>query len=376
MTLTPRVAVAGPKESTVPRQWSADAPSPAVAPFDAAQAKAHQEAWAKYLGVPVEKQIVLGRDQHGLDLKLSLILVPPGEFLMGSSEAEIKTLREQAIARGVHRRYLDWIELEAPQRQVRITRPFYLSKHEFTTEQFRAFVDATGYRTEPETDGKGAWPPVGDRSPDFHWQRVTRQGPLGPDSPVVNITWNDANRCCDWLSQQDAGLSLALPTEAQWEYACRAGTTTLWSTGDEESSLENYAVINAPWISDVGDRLPNPFGLCDMHGNVWEYCQDAEYNYRDAGTVDPIGATDGERRIIRGGGCFGAIESKDGWMEKSGCRSAVRYHRLPYIPLLQIGFRVTAAIPDSVLAARMPPAARLPDGPETAAIPPDVADSP
>ena len=329
----------------------ADTPLAAIAPFDADQAKAHQEAWAKHLGVPVEKEIVLGRDQRGLDVKLTMVLVPPGEFLMGSSDEEIKTLREQAMARGVHRHYLDWIELEGPQRRVRITRPFYLSQHEFTTEQFRAFVDATGYRTEPETDGRGAWPAVGERSPDFHWQRVKGQGPQWPDSPVVNITWNDANRCCEWLSQQDAGLTFALPTEAQWEFACRAGTTTLWSTGDEESSLENHTVINARWTSDVGGRLPNPFGLCDMHGNVWEYCQEAEYNYRDAGTVDPLGAVDGERRIIRGGSCFGAVESKDGWMEKSGCRSAVRYHRLPDNPLLQVGFRVTAAISDDVIQA-------------------------
>jgi formylglycine-generating enzyme required for sulfatase activity len=328
-----------------------EAPPTTIAPFDADQAKAHQAAWAKYLGVPVEKQIVLGRDQRGLDVKLTMILVPPGEFVMGSSDEHIKTLREQAIARGVNRHDLDWIELEGPQRRVRLTRPFYLGQHEFTTEQFRAFVDATGYRTEPETDGKGAWPPVGDRSPDFHWQRVKGQGSQSPDSPVVNITWNDANRCCEWLSRQAAGLRFALPTEAQWEYACRAGTTTLWSTGDEESSLENHAVINARWTRDVGGRLPNPFGLCDMHGNVWEYCQDAVYNYRDAGTVDPIGATDGERRIIRGGGCFGAIETLHSWMEKSGCRSAVRLHRLPDNPLLQIGFRVTAAIPDDVIQA-------------------------
>ena len=339
-----------------PIQWPADAPPPAIAPFDAAQAKQHQQAWADYLDVPVEQEIQLGRNRRGLDVKLSLVLIPPGELLMGSSDEEIAKLREQATASGISSSDLDWIDLEGPQRRVRISRPFYLSKNEFTTEQFRTFVQATEYKTEPEASGQGAWTPrtgTPGRDPKYNWKQAAKNNPQGPDSPVVNVTWNDANKCCEWLSQHDAGLMFALPTEAQWEYACRAGTTTLWSTGDEESSLENYAVINTNWPKNIGDRLPNAFGLCDMHGNVWEWCQDAFYNYRDAGSVDPIGAVEGERRILRGGACFGGFKFSDNWMENNGCRSAVRYERLPDNPLLQVGFRVAAAIPDELIQQRL-----------------------
>jgi formylglycine-generating enzyme required for sulfatase activity len=358
MTLTPRGSAAsaddilGTRKPASPRQWPADAPPLAIAPFDA---KAHQEAWAKYLGVPVDKEISLGRNRLGQDVTLNLVLIPPGEFLMGTSQKEIDNLREQAPATGLKVEDVGRINLEGPQRRVQITRPFYISRNEFTTDQFRSFVQAQPgeYKTEPEASGKGAWvakPGVIERDPELNWRRAGKV-PREPESPVVNVTWNDANDCCEWLSQRDTGLTFALPTEAQWEYACRAGTTTRWSTGDEQSSLEGYAVFKANWPKNIGDRLPNAFGLCDMHGNVWEWCQDAFYDYRDAGSVDPLAKASGEFRIIRGGSCFDGTGISRNWQENSGCRSAVRDVRRPDNPLLQVGFRVAAAISDDVIHA-------------------------
>ncbi len=362
------------------------APTPllAIAPFDAAQARAHQQAWADYLGVPVEKEITLGRNQRGVDVKLTMILIPPGEFLMGSSEDEIGRLREQAPASGLRVEDLDKINLEGPQRRVRITKPFYLSKHEITTAQFRSFAQAQPgeYLTEPEKSGKGAWiVKIGpsERDPEFNWKRAAKKVPQGPDSPVVNVTWNDANDCCAWLSQLDAGLTFALPTEAQWEYACRAGSATLWSTGDEASSLENHAVIKANWSKNIGDRLPNAFGLCDMHGNVWEWCQDAFYDYRNAQNVDPICAVSGEWRIIRGGSSFDGSGYTKNWSENNGCRSAVRETRRPDNPLFVVGFRAAAAISDEVIQAAIDrktttsPIQRPADSPPPAIAPFDTA---
>ena len=305
--------------------------------------------------MPLEKEIDLGRDKHGLDVKLSMVLIPPGDFLMGSNDEEIAILREQATADGLRPDDLKWIELEGPQRRVRITRQFYLSRNEFSTGQFRIFVEDASYTTEAESSGKGAVA-IKDgklqRDPDRNWSWAGKR-PQGPANPVVNVTWNDAGKCCEWLSGLDADLTFALPTEAQWEFACRAGTTTAWFSGDDQSAAGDYAWLSgAPWWpKEVGQKLPNAFGLYDMHGNVWEWCRDSFHNYRDAGDVDPVGVADGEKRMIRGGNCYNGW-SADDWNVKSGSRSAVRLERSADDPFMDRGFRVSAAISDGVFRAR------------------------
>ncbi|MCC9609489.1 bifunctional serine/threonine-protein kinase/formylglycine-generating enzyme family protein [Blastopirellula sp. JC732] len=336
-------------------EWPADAPAMAIPPFDSDQAHKYQQAWANYLGLPVEKQIMLGRDKRGLDVSMTMILIPPGEYLMGSTEEEIAQLRDKAVKDGLRRHDLAWISLEGPQRTVKITRPFYMSKNEMRTEQFRVFVTETDYQTEPEANGKGAWlptPGVPQLDPTKNWRQAGKY-PQGSQSPVVNVTWNDANKCCEWLSQIEPGWTYSIPTEAQWEYAARAGTTTYWSTGNDEASLADHAVVNVSWPQDIGDRLPNPFGLCDMHGNVFEWCQDAFYNYRDADTVDPLGVVGGEKQIIRGGSCFGGYRFSNDWANNSGCRSASRFERRASNPWLAVGIRVIADIPEETIQAKL-----------------------
>jgi len=118
------------------------------------------------------------------------------------------------------------------------------------------------------------------------------------------VSWNDAVEFCRKLSAQE-GEEYRLPTEAEWEYACRAGTTTTYSFGNNESQLRKYA-----WYSDnsddtthvVGEKLPNAWGLYDMHGNVWEWCQDWHAAYgSENGLIDPTGPASGDRRVLRGG---------------------------------------------------------------------------
>jgi len=144
----------------------------------------------------------------------------------------------------------------------------------------------------------------------------------GADNPVEQMTWDQALEFCRKLSalpaEKAAGNVYRLPTEAQWEYACRAGTTTKFSFGDEESDLGDYA-----WYDDnsddkthpVGSKLPNAWGLYDMHGNVWEWCQDWYGDDPSGAVTDPTGPADGALRVIRGGS----------WSNAAGlCRSENR----------------------------------------------------
>jgi serine/threonine-protein kinase len=276
----------------------AQPPPRAVAPFDAKQAQEHQAAWARYLGVPVEMMNSIG---------MQFALIPPGEFDMGSTEAEVARLREQVSAEGLPVWYSQRLPAEAPKHRVRMTKPFWFGRHEVTRGQFRRFVEDRGYKTEAERDGKGGWG-FGKRAPRFFWN-----GDLGfeqtDDDPVVNVTWNDAAAFCAWLSEKEGG-EFHLPSEAQWEYACRAGTTTNWCSGDAVEALQEQG-----WIKDnagekthpVGQKSPNAWGLYDVHGNVWEWCQDwlGDRYYAASPTDDPTGATGGSDRVLRGGGWSG-----------------------------------------------------------------------
>jgi formylglycine-generating enzyme required for sulfatase activity len=308
---------------------SAVAPARAVAPFDSVQAKRHQEAWAKYLGVPVEMTNSIG---------MKLALIPPGEFEMGSTEEEVAKRLEQARATKAPSWYVDRLPAEAPKHRVRITKPLWLGVHEVTRGQFRRFVDERGYTTEAERDGKeghrwvdGQW----KQDPRFVWNRDDSGVERADDHPVHNVTWNDAAAFCKWLSEKE-GETTQLPTEAQWEYACRAGTTRAWHSGDDEGALKDHA-----WFAfttdrkshPVGQKKSNPWGLYDMHGNVWEWCADwydKDY-YAGSPSDDPRGPSSGSRRVLRGGG----------WVDRPwDCRSSFRAGLSPEFRGDSLGFRV------------------------------------
>jgi formylglycine-generating enzyme required for sulfatase activity/serine/threonine protein kinase len=275
-------------EASDKQSWYAsptDAPPPAIASYDAEQAIYHQVEWANYLNVPVEITNSLG---------MKFRVIPPGEFLMGSSEEEIAKLLTQAEEQGLRRWYTDRIRFEGAQHHVTLTKPFAMSIHEVTRGKFRQFVETTGYETDAEREGQGGsgWKD-GNMvvAPDFLWNT-----PLGFDAeqtdehPVVNVSWNDAVAFCEWLSEREE-VTYRLPTEAEWEYACRAGSITRFTFGDDESQLEShawYASIGGINTNPVGQKRSNTLGLFDMHGNVFEWCEDKYYAiYSDASAIDP-----------------------------------------------------------------------------------------
>jgi formylglycine-generating enzyme required for sulfatase activity len=250
-----------------------------------------------------------------------LVLVPAGEYLMGASDAD-------ELAR----------EDERPRHKVRIGEPFYLGAHEVTVGQFRAFVKETGFQTAAETDGKGASGYNADRrgfeygSARYSWRHP---GYSQDDShPVVNVTRDDAQAFCAWLSKKRS-RTYRLPTEAEWEYACRAGTTARFIGGDAPEDLKAIAnvcdqALARKWdtstvkrygldpkvitfqswddgfafTAPVGGFKPNPLGLYDMLGNVSELCSDwyqADY-YRRSPKLSPKGPAEKQRgHVVRGG---------------------------------------------------------------------------
>jgi tetratricopeptide (TPR) repeat protein/formylglycine-generating enzyme required for sulfatase activity len=229
-----------------------------VAPFDAARAREHQEAWAKHLGVPVEITNSIG---------MKLRIIPPGEFLMGAIPDDRQAEPE-----------------ERPQHPVRLTRPFYLGAYEVTNAQFQTFVTATGYQTEVEADGQGAWTPSDHtRHPARTWRNLAA---MGANLPVTCVTWKDDVEFCAWLSGRE-GRGYRHPTDAEWEYACRAGTTTFYSFGDRPDVAQ--ANVSTVRLTGVGSRPPNAFGLYDMHGNAHERCVDGRRAYTVEPVTDPLG---------------------------------------------------------------------------------------
>lgn len=192
-----------------------------------------------------------GKDAHGLEL----VLVPGGQFSMGSADDD-----ELAFDR------------ERPQHEVEVP-SFYLAKTPVTNAQYARYLDANPDVQKPE-----------------HWDDP---GYDHPEQPVVGVLWHDAQAYCEW-----AGLRL--PTEAEWEYACRARTTTRYYSGDDEEDLARvgwYAGNSGRRLHAVGVLEPNPFGLYDMHGNVWEWCADPYGDY-DVGSSEPV---DYAKRVNRGG---------------------------------------------------------------------------
>lgn len=263
---------------------------------------------------------------------MKFVLIPSGEFLMGSEESPDALAK--AYPQYDRARFLK-LDDEGPVHKVRITRAFYFGQHEVTVGQFRRFVQASGYQPESEADGTGGYgynPEYdpeksvrGDafegRLPKYSWRNPGF--PQGDDHPVVNVTWNDALAMTKWLSQTE-GKRYRLPTEAEWEYAARAGTGTRYHSGDDPQSLlkvanifdgdakknwqkwASYALVGDDgfaFTSPVGSFAPNAFGLFDMHGNAWEWTADwhDDHYYANSPVNDPTGPTTGSVRVRRGG---------------------------------------------------------------------------
>ena len=300
---------------------------------------------------------------------MRLVEIPAGEFLMGSGEDGDELV---AAFPEYGRRPEDFAD-ELPRRRVKISRPFLLGVHEVTVGDFRAFVEAAEYRTEAERDGTGGWGydrSLGrctGRDPRFSWRDPGFE--QSPRHPVLNVTWGDAVAFCEWLSKRE-GRRYRLPTEAEWEYACRAGGAGRYAGGDDSAAVVKAARIldpagrnvrlhvqDVPVAGDaavpctvpVGSYAPNGFGLHDMHGNVWEWVADwyAADAYATGSAVDPAGPAAGIRRVRRGGGW----NSYPLWT-----RASFRNWNTPASRCVNLGFRVAA---ESLPARRTSPAGTL-----------------
>jgi formylglycine-generating enzyme required for sulfatase activity len=331
--------------------------------------------YAQRANLPPSKTLELGNG-----VKLELVLIPAGEFIMGTPEPEpvdeapfrnrilmgqsliavsgglllvllgvvvVKAIRQRrrpqyslarflvmviaasvAVLSGAHwwqsaqalkkanaeyqaalARFKDANDWEKPAHKVTITTPFYIGKCEITQEQYQQVM--------------------GTNPSNFK----------GKSSPVETVSWDDAQEFCKKASEK-TGQIVRLPFEAEWEHACRAGTKTAYYTGDNESDLDR-----AGWFygnsknttHPAGGKVPNVWGVYDMHGNVWEWCQDWwSEAYKAEAQVDPQGPPEGQYRVLRGGS----------WGDDPGrCRTAIRLGDDPGHRIIIIGFRLVAVVP-------------------------------
>ncbi len=248
---------------------------------------------------------------------MKLVLIPKGQFTMGSPVEE------------------EGSEDDETPHAVTLTTDYYLGVTEVTQDQFRRVMGSnpSGFQGEK----------VAEKNP--RTGRVLRAVDTS-NYPVENLTWTEAVAFCRKLSalpaEQQAGRVYRLPTEAEWEYACRAGSKTAYHFGPEVAKLAEHAWFdqNAKGPQPVATRKPNAWGLYDMHGNVWEWCSDWLGDYSAEPSIAPAGPKQGTDRVVRGGG----------WdIDSAACRSAYRDGGEPTTRLESLGFRVavTAAAPSA-----------------------------
>ena len=212
--------------------------------------------------------------------EIEMVWIEPGTFTMGSSDSEPGRNK-----------------YEGPQHEVTITRGFYLGKYEITQEQ---------------------------------WESVMAGMATNSYFPKAMISWDDVQAFIAALNAAEGSDLYRLPTEAEWEYACRAGTTTRWSSGDDEGQVVDYAwggdnlwKEEEKYAHEVGTKLPNPWGLYDMHGNVEEWVQDGHGAYTSDAQTDPTGPSTGSYRVIRGGSfAYGALSVRSA--KRGGVKSGDR----------------------------------------------------
>jgi formylglycine-generating enzyme required for sulfatase activity len=264
---------------------------------------------------------------------IKLVYIPAGSFMMGSSDSAAQ------LAREYDKKEKDFAN-EFPQHEVRISKGFWMSQTEITQGQYKSVMNAQPWsgKTYVQQDA---------------------------NNPAVYVSWDDAVEFCRKLSQQE-GRTYRLPTEAEWEYACRAGTTTRFSFGSSDSSLGNYAwfdgnadKVGQDYAHPAGQKNPNPWGLYDMHGNVFEWCSDYydEKYYSNSLSVDPKGPLSGISRSLRGGS----------WDNRGNYLRSSYRSDYPVSSGLLVGFRVVndgttysevAAVPTEVESVKDRPKAK------------------
>lgn len=250
------------------QRWPAGAPRPAIAPFDADQAKRLQAAWAEYLHVPVKRT-----DLQGTEFRL----IPPGEFVMGTPYEVLKAILAMPNAQEAY--WKDFLPAESPPHRVTLPDPLYVACQEVSYRQFSRFVAATGYRTTAEKDG-GAPVMFEPKHPNNIWSN--RRFSPTEDSPVALVSCDDVQAYLKWLNAQPGEEFHRLPTEAEWEFFCRAGDVA---------------------VEPAVPETANPFGLRSLlesrHPVVAEWCDDFPRTYTASPQIAPRGIS-GVRPVLRG----------------------------------------------------------------------------
>ncbi len=284
-----------------------------------AKVSPEQVAAAKKLGVPVAFENPAG---------MKFVLIPAGKFKMGSNQ----TAAEVAAGCNMPNAQPGWFHDEHPSHEVTLSEAFYLAIHELTQGCHQAV-------TNPEPDKNKEK----EKKPDTYPAEFK-----GKEMPIGNVSCNDMQKFCQQMGAMEGdGRKYTLPTEAQWEYACRAGTTTPFAFGktistDQGNYHGDYTYgdgkkgKNPEKPLPVGSLAPNPWGLYDMHGNVSEACSSRYGKYSSAAETDPVGPTEGNSRVLRGGS----------WRSYPGaCRSAFRLNTDQNARSYNVGFRLCCPLP-------------------------------
>jgi formylglycine-generating enzyme required for sulfatase activity len=330
-----------PAERVVAEERPAERPPVLITPVDGESAVHAQKTWAKFLRTKVEQT-------NSIDMELTLI--PPGKFVMGTP-AWKRPVTE-------HLRGIDYFVKNESAHDVEIQNAFYIGTCEVTIAQWRQFVVATKYKTDAETNGLGGSgydsskegiAKLIEHDKQYSWSGWGFDN--HDDHPVVNVSWNDATAFCKWLSKVE-GKIYRLPSEAQWEYACRAGTKSLYYYGDDpemltkfENVLDSSGFLEFGWsalrtpdghalVAPIASFQPNSFGLYDMLGNVSEWCQDSyaeDYDLRSPSTNPREPPKAAASRAVRGGNWFAY---------PIACRCAFRDRLAPDSCAATLGFRI------------------------------------
>lgn len=322
----------------VARERQTKAPAVPKFPFGAEDSAKYQRDYATWLGVPATIANEAGQE---------FILIPPGKFLMGSPPDEPGRPSND----------------DEHQFPVELTQPFYLATHETTIGEFQSFVERTHYLTDGEKNGGGhahderaVW----EHRAGTNWRRPGYAAPvtLADRHPVVHVSHADATAYCEWLNAgNESKVRYTLPTEAQWEWACRAGAATRFWWGSDLDSTGKVAnvgdqrlkEIQPSWpreimpmndghafLAPVGSYRANGFGLHDMLGNVWEFCGSRAGKYPREATINPGDFSTDRGFAVRGGG----------WSNlPHDCRSATRNADPPHFCHSNLGFRVAIQLP-------------------------------
>lgn len=328
----------------VPLTWPVTAPPFATVPMTTAEIQAIQQQWADYLGVPVEYKNTVG---------ICFVLIPPGEFRMGGTDSQLEVGIGVVDQSDEH--WTTCYHSAAPQHTVRLTRPYYLSRHEITQQEYAAvMLQNPSWYAATGSDA---------------YYRDLVKGFNTNAHPVEGVTWLDCVNFCNRLSElenrptnyisqkhldsQDYktifNAGYRLPTEAEWEMGCRAGTASRFWRGEEAVAPENagwHGKKHGGRSHRVGEQSYNALGLHDMSHNVWEWvddCFDPGYyeTCRHRETVDPIGGKSGTMRVVRGG-----------MWPYADTASFDRYAYHNDYQCNYIGFRVVLPLPDEKLPSR------------------------